>query len=30
LRSKMGWLDSKTAPGMDKVLNTPDREEAPV
>jgi ketol-acid reductoisomerase len=30
LRSKMGWLDSKTAPGMEKVLAEPDREEATV
>ena len=30
LRSKMGWLDKKTAPGMDKVLAEPDREEARV
>ena len=28
LRSKMGWLDAKTAPGMDKVLAEPGREEA--
>jgi hypothetical protein len=30
LRSKMTWLESKTAPGMDKVLAEPDREEATV
>jgi ketol-acid reductoisomerase len=30
LRSKMGWLDSKTAPGMEKVLAEPDREGATV
>jgi ketol-acid reductoisomerase len=30
LRSKMGWLDSKTAPGMEQVLAEPDREEATV
>jgi hypothetical protein len=26
----MGWLDSKTAPGMEKVLAEPDREGATV
>jgi ketol-acid reductoisomerase len=30
LRSKMAWLDKKTAPGMDAVLNEPAREEAKV
>ena len=30
LRSKMGWLNAKTAPGMDKVLAEPGREEARV
>jgi len=30
LRSKMGWLDSKTAPGMESVLDGSSREEAKV
>jgi ketol-acid reductoisomerase len=30
LRSKMGWLGSKTAPGMDAVLHEDAREEATV
>src|ERR1700676_151787 len=30
LRSKMGWLDSKTAPGMEQVLDGASREEATV
>src|SRR6202051_1918638 len=28
LRSKMGWFEPKTAPGMEKVLADPDREGA--
>jgi hypothetical protein len=30
LRSKMAWLNAKTAPGMDKVLADPGREKARV
>src|ERR1700682_428136 len=30
LRSTMGWLDSKTAPGMEQVLDGASREEATV
>src|ERR1700681_16844 len=30
LRSKMGWLDTKTAPGMEQLLDGASREEATV